>query len=125
VNNCVDITEVWAFLDEKKITIKDLTKVDGPAPHRKDIDPKRKNGPGPFERDPPPDNGNKVPDKKADPGDPPSAKTEREADLALKQAKLFKNEGEELYAAKLKDVVTRYPGTAAAKEAKKLLDGLK
>jgi hypothetical protein len=125
VNNCVDITEVWDFLNEKKITIKDLTKEDGPAPKRKDEEPKRKNGRGPLERDPPPDNGNKEPEKKSDPGDPPSAKAEREADLALKQARLFKNEGEELYAAKLKDVVTKYPGTAAAREAKKLLDGLK
>jgi S1-C subfamily serine protease len=121
VNNCVDIREVWGFLDEKKITIKDLTADDGPVPHRKDPEVKKKNGPGPLVPDPPPE-------KKTDPADPapgaPTAKVEQDADMALRRAKLFKDETDS-YKDRLKNVIDKYPGTRAAAEAKKLLEGLK
>ena len=46
---------------------------------------------------------------------------------ALSRARLFA-EGDDnrpTYINKLKDVIAKFPGTAAAKEAKKALDGLK
>ena len=71
-----------------------------------------------------------TPDKKADPADPPSgapsAADEKAADMLLQQAKVFaKEDDKDYYATKLKNVINKYPGTKAAREAKKLLDGLK
>jgi hypothetical protein len=123
VNNCVDITEVWAFLEERKITIKDLTKEDGPAPKRQEDEAKRKDGPGPRDREATPKKEDRATDPR--PGAPP-ANAEKEAETALRQAKVFKDsEDKEYYANKLKTVISKYPGTKAAEAAKKLLDDMK
>jgi hypothetical protein len=133
VNSFVDVMEVRSFLTEKKIL---LTDDDPPA-----VATTPKVGPGsaktqPKEftpKDPPkgtvPGPG---PDKKVDPTpatDPtgPSAAEEKAAEQLLQRAKLFE-EGDDnraTYISKLKDVVAKYPSTAAGKEAKKKLDALK
>jgi len=145
VNNCVDVTEIRAFLAEKKVTIKEL----GDAASESDtIATKPKVGPGSPGADPKtkpiPGAGNSV---KTTPGagtpgagpttpmpmqpgtgtPPPSAADEAEAAKLLNRANLFKEgeENQEIYKAKLKEVFTKYPGTAAAKTAKSTLDKLK
>ena len=68
----------------------------------------------------------RVPPEKAKKGDPAQAEAERVADEALAKAKLFKDdENQEYYVKKLKDIVSNHPGTAAAREAQKLLNGPK
>ena len=123
VNSFVDCTEVRAFLDEKKITIKDLTdEPDEPKPQPKggqSLDP------GPRKKsDPPAVPG---PDKKVDPpaAPPASPADEKAASAMLQRARLFKDSDQSYFAQKLKDIVAKYPNTEAGKEAKKLLDGLK
>ena len=125
VNSCVDITEVRAFLNEKKITIKELSnepdvvavkpKVGPDAIKPKDVPgvvPPKNDTPGVV---PPKDNGGA-----ANPADEKAA-----ADL-LMRAKVFKDsDDKEYFAGKLKTIVAKYPNTDAGKEAKKLLDGLK
>jgi S1-C subfamily serine protease len=116
VNNCVDVTEVWGFLTEKKITIKDLTgeKEEAPVPKAKyGLDSDRpKTGPTPRKNEDPP---------KAD-----GSADEKAAAELLQRAKLFENEDDKTYfKAKLKAIVAKYSETAAGKEAKKLLDALK
>jgi len=141
VNNCVDVTEVRAFLDQKKVTIKELsTEKDEVAPkdkfgpHSDRVVPK--NGGGTPKKDPPgPGNG-----QSTDPAaggtppkvDPPAAAGPSDADEKaaadlLRRAKVFAADpdSQDEYKAKLKNVTAKYPGTAAAKEAKKILDGLK
>jgi len=57
----------------------------------------------------------------------PSAADEKAASDRLRSAKLFAS-GEDnrpTYISKLKEIVAKWPDTAAGKEAKKLLDGLK
>lgn len=100
----IDVSEVKNYLDEKKIIIKskDATLT---------TDPKK----GP-----------------ADPKDPtPVPKVvsadEKAASALLSAAKAYSKD-EELrakYIAKLTEIVTKHPGTAAAAEAKRLLNGLK
>jgi hypothetical protein len=104
VNNCVDVTEVWGLLNQKKITIKDLTgeNPEGPKPT--------------FNTPPKPDH----PARGA-----PSPEDEKKADAILRSARLFKDSDEEYYKGKLKAIVSKYPETAAGKEAKKLLDAPK
>jgi S1-C subfamily serine protease len=132
VNSCVDITEVWGFLSEKKITIKDLSAEKGPPdattpdkgvkPLPKSDNPLVPKGDNPPKTDTP-ETG------KTGPGlaPPPSADEEKAADMLLRRAQLFA-EGEdnrEIYKKKLQEVITKHPGTAAAKDAKKKLDSLK
>jgi len=132
VNSCVDITEVWGFLNEKKVTIKDLTNEKGPpeattkdktvTPLPKGDNPTLSKADNPPKKDTP-ETG------KTGPGlaPPPSAEDEKAAAQMLARANLFK-EGEDnrtIYQTKLKEVITKYPGTAAAKDAKKALDALK
>ena len=127
VNAFVDVMEVRKFLFEKKITIKELAD-DGPDPKFGDGVPKEKGAKpkGPFEKEEPREDVKpKEKGKDADPKEgSPSAKDEKDADMALQQAKLFKEEDKEYYASKLKTVISKYPGTRAAKEAKKLLDAI-
>jgi RNA polymerase sigma factor (sigma-70 family) len=122
VNYGIDVAEVWAFLKEKKVTIKDLT--------GEKAEPKK----DPKSENPPPATGTENPPK-ADrpPGEgggaapAPAAEDERMARLMLSRARLFA-EGDDdraTYIAKLKDVINKYPGTQAARDAKKLLDRLK
>jgi S1-C subfamily serine protease len=119
VNNCVDVTEVLAFLNEKKITIKDLTdeKDEGPKPKPKvgpdSIKPK-------FDAPPKKENGKENPPKEG------SSADEKEAASMLQRANVFKDdEDKTYYKDKLKAIVAKYPDTAAGKEAKKLLDAVK
>jgi S1-C subfamily serine protease len=106
VGHFVDVTEVRSLLEQHKITIKELS--DEPDPPGK-VNPKLKTPPKKEET------------KKDDPND------EEAAAAKLKRAKLF-GSSEDLrteYVAKLKEIVAKWPTTAAGKEAKKLLDGLK
>jgi len=132
VNRFVDVEEVRAFLKEKKIILKD------DAGTKEEIhQPPKKGGPviktpdaaTPPAKDPPKTVVN-PPEKKADPAvETPAVSPEAEKSAAqlLQRANLFKDGEDNLpvYKAKLKEVFTKYPGTAAAKEAKKILDGLK
>jgi len=124
VNSCVDVTEVWAFLAEKKVTIKILsTEPDKPEPAPKIGPTKPKTPPKtdtPPAVTPPPKNGEAPP-----PAAGPTAEDEKKASELLQKAKLFKDDDKDYFAGKLKDIIAKYPATAAGKEAKKLLDGLK
>jgi len=135
VNMFVDVEEVRAFLKEKKIQIKDdagsMDEKHQPpkkgAPQIKPADPVKPTTPDP--KSVPDPKLSTTPDKKADPAETPAASPEAEKTAAqlLQRANLFK-EGEDnqpLYKSKLKEIITKYPGTTAAKEAKKILDGLK
>jgi hypothetical protein len=126
VHGAIDVTEVRAFLAGKKVTIKEfdrLVPLPWPPPGP-DLRPPMPRNPqrGPPDVQPPP----------APEGDPPrdtgpSAEDERAAAQLLSRAKLFA-EGDDnrpTYIIKLKDVVAKYPKTAAAKEAQKALDVLK
>jgi len=133
VNLFVDVSEVWGFLKEKKIELKQNERppepkgpdkkygIDGHKPKKDTIVPEPKT-------DAP---GTTPPAKKADPtpdpATPPAASPEDEKKAAelLSQAKLFEDDDKEYFAAKLKKIVAQYPATAAGKEAKKLLDALK
>jgi hypothetical protein len=138
VNGFVDVTEVRGFLAEKKITIKELSdEKDAPVTTAKA-------GPGailPKHTDPGTSPEKKVdpgtspmpPDKKADPAPAvptatgPTTEDEKAAARELLRANLFA-EGDDnrpTYIAKLKDVIAKYPGTAAAKDAQKKLNALK
>jgi S1-C subfamily serine protease len=112
VNLFVDVTEVRAFLTEKKITFKELS--DEP-------DPK------PGETESPKDKGTATPPKGSGDAVAPSDADEKAAASMLSRAKIFA-EGDEnraTYIEKLKAIIKQFPATKAAKEAKKLLDAAK
>lgn len=133
VNAFVDVMEVRKFLFEKKITIKEED--DGTPPPKFDEGPKEKRpkAKGPLDKDvpeTPPEKGVTPPEGKGSAVDPgpgaPTAKQEQDAKMALARAKVFAAEGDnDYYGKKLKEVIEKFPGTQAAKEAKKLLDALK
>lgn len=131
VNSCVDVTEVRAFLKEKKIVLpndgpeekvatkpkhgldSDRPKVDTPHPS-----PPSGTSPGPKAGTAP------VPDPAA--AGAASPEDEKAASAMLQRAKLFADgDDKSYYAKKLQEVITKHPTTTAAKEAKKLLDALK
>jgi S1-C subfamily serine protease len=124
VSQCIDIIEVRGFLKEKKIVLSD----DGPKESPK-TKPKIGLDSDRPKIDPPPKKENRTenppkPDRPAGRG--PSPEDERVATVLLQRAKLFQDdEDRAYYKSKLKRVIEQYPGTAAAKEAQKLLDGLK
>jgi RNA polymerase sigma factor (sigma-70 family) len=95
----IDVTEVRAFLREKKITIKEPS--DEPDPKTGTV---RKG------------------DNTSTSGD-----DERAAAAKLRSAKLFANNEEfrDVYIKKLKEVIATWPNTEAGKEAKKLFDKVK
>jgi S1-C subfamily serine protease len=130
VNSCVDITEVRAFLSEKKIVLPN----DGPEEKvatrpkhgldsdRHKIDPQP--GKTPPSGTPPAPKVDAVPVAVPAPG-AASPEDEKTASAMLQRAKVFKDdEDRTYYKTKLKDIVAKYPTTTAGKEAKKLLDGL-
>jgi S1-C subfamily serine protease len=138
VNGFVDVTEVRAFLAEKKITIKELSEETDAAA----TTPKA--GPGAIvpKKDMLTTTPKKdatatttAPEKKTDPAPGagtatatgPTAEDEKAAALALSRARLFSNSDDDrpTYINKLKEVVAKFPGTAAAKDAQKKLDALK
>jgi len=136
VNGFVDVTEVRAFLAEKKITIKELSnEPDVPLPKPKvgpgGIVPKHVD-PGTTPKADPPGSPTPPDKKAADPGTPPpaagpTAEDEKAAAQALRRANLFADgdDNRTTYMDKLKDVIAKYPGTAAAKDAQKKLNALK
>lgn len=111
VSNFVDVSEVKAFLKENKIDVK-------VTPPEK-VPPKTMIEPKPKETMPP--------KEEPKPKDAPSPAAEKAAADALRLTKLLANsdENRDKYIDKLQDILKKYPGTAAAKEAKRLLDGLK
>ena len=120
VNLFVDVTEVRAFLTEKKITFKELS--DEPDPKPEEVVKPKDDG----HDDSPKDNGTAAKPKETT-APVPTAADEQAAASSLRRAKLFA-EGEENrkhYIDKLKAIVKQYPNTVAGKEAKKLLDALK
>jgi Trypsin-like peptidase domain len=123
VNFFVDVTEVRAFLTQKKIAIKesdDEPKLDKIVPKKDDTTPiKKKDDTAPIKTDPKKDNTDTTPAA--------SEADEKAAAARLASAKLFKDgdENREVYKSKLNAIIKQYPNTAAAKDAKKLLDGLK
>ena len=117
----LDVTEVRAFLAEKKIAIKE------PPASTDAMERQDKREPGPDLRPPiTPDRGD-LP--KAEPRirGMPTPEQELAADKALRVAQLFSqgDENRDTYVVRLKQVIAKYPGTAAAKAAQRALDGLK
>ncbi len=101
----IDVSEVKGFLDQKKIVIKEKDATLVTDPKKGPADPK----------------GVTTPPAKEGSAD------EKAASALFSAAKAYAKD-EELrakYIAKLTEIVTKYPATAAAKEAKRLLDGLK
>lgn len=138
VNLFVDITEVRAFLNEKKITIKELSDEPDPKGHepKKDL---KKDSATPTTT-PPKDSATTPPKKDA--GTPPATtapkdqstgppapdeKAEKAAADLLHRAGVFANDpdNKEYYMGRLREIIKKYPGTVAAKEAQKKLDSLK
>lgn len=128
VNNFVDVTEIWALLKEQKIKVKEPP--DEPEPKKEEpktsvvpITPKtaRVDPPAKKEETAP------LPPPKTEDVTAPSAADEKAAADKLKNAKLFANgdDNRETFIAKLTEIVKKWPNTAAGKEAKKLLGGLK
>jgi S1-C subfamily serine protease len=135
VNFFVDVTEVWALLAEKKIKIKELAvepaeKTDDKADRKKN--PLVESKPEPKKDGVvatlPKENGTATPPPVAK-DTPPAASAADETIAAnkLRSAKLFSGteEQKDVYIQKLKEIVAKYPATAAGKEAKKLLDAIK
>jgi S1-C subfamily serine protease len=116
VNFFIDVTEVRALLKEKNIKIKELTpEPETPAVDKKDTVPPKKDGPG----------GPSVPPKKEGAAAAPvvNEKAENEAAELLRRANLFKDDTDQkdYYHSRLKEVIKKYPGTKAAKEAESRL----
>ncbi len=115
ISKFIDISEVYAMLQTKKITLSETTTVVATLP--KDppkVDPKT---------DP-------KTDPKVDPKDPPKkdpvpvlSEEDKRADLMLKVAKGLRDEGAKRD--KLMDVIRLFPNSPAAKEAKKILATIK
>jgi S1-C subfamily serine protease len=124
VNLFVDVSEVRAFLTEKKITIKEGDGSKPAVPDKKDPKKDDRKTPG----TPPKDNGNTTPPKDKDTaaGEPTEA-DEKAAASMLSRAKLFAegDENRKTYIEKLNAIIKQFPATKAAKDAKKLLDAAK
>jgi Trypsin-like peptidase domain len=127
VNNFVDVSEVRALLNEKKIAIKELSDEPDPKVEVAKKDPKKTDSldPGPGKTPPAKDPVATTPPTK-DPAAAASPEDEKAASDLLRRAKFFMNgeENRETYMGKLKDIVRKYPATTAAKDAKKLLSAL-
>jgi S1-C subfamily serine protease len=125
VNLFVDVTEVRAFLKQKAITIKESDDEPGKVVPKKGDDTGKP--------DPKKDNTNTAakgptpPAKDTDTTAAPSEADEKAAASLLSRAKLFAegDENRKTYMDKLNAIIKQYPNTVAAKDAKKLLDGLK
>jgi S1-C subfamily serine protease len=115
MSHCIDVTEVWAFLNEKKVVIKDLT--DGKDEPKKD--PKSGDIPPAKEK-----GAERPPKSDRPPGSAPSAADEKAAADLLKRAAIFANipDDKDYYMGRLREIIKKYPGTAAAKEAQKKLN---
>jgi hypothetical protein len=138
VNHFVDVTEVRAFLAEKKIQIKDLSDEPDPKEVAKKDPPKKDSTTGTDTVKTPPvttpekkkdETAAGTPPDKKDEGtaNAPSAADEKAADELLRRAGIFANDpdNQEYYKGKLREVIKKYPGTAAAKKAQEKLSALK
>ena len=121
ISNFVDISEVRALLKQKNLIIDEGAAGDSTVP--KKVPTVIDVGPGVKPRDP----GTTL-----TPGKVPVPAVDKEMEktalAALNRAKTFYGKEEEdrpKFAAKLKDILSKYPQTTAAKEAKTILDGLK
>lgn len=112
VSHFVDVSEVKTFLKENKIEVK----VTAPTPKKETPKETPKDTP---KKDPPKDTPK--------PKDAPSPQAEKGASDALRLAKLLagNEDSRDKYKEKLQDIIKKYPGTTGAKEAQRLLDGLK
>ena len=123
VNMFVDVTEVRAFLKQKSITIhesddepKAEPKLDKHTPEK--TVPKKVDA-TPIKTDPP--------KKEVETPAGASEADEKAAADMLKRSGVFANDPDQkdYYMKRLQEITKKYPGTAAAKEAQKKLDGLK
>ena len=106
VNGFIDVEEVRAFLRDNNLEVEELTP---PEPGTGVVvEPKKGTGPAPK--------------KELTPGVASEA-DEKAAAAALRAAKSFgeSEDGRALYLRRLEELIKKYPATAAAKEAKKLL----
>jgi len=117
ISNFVDISEVHAYLSEKKLKIKEASPETDPK-----TAPKTATVPKPVEE---PKTDIPVPKKEAGPATSPVQ--EKEATELLRRSKLFSmgDDNRPIYMAKLQEIIKKFPGTEAAKEAKKIIDNLK
>jgi hypothetical protein len=125
VNKFIDVEEVRAFLNDKKLTIKELS--DEPSPKKDTVISTQPKKDTVVTTPPKKDNGGTVtPPKKDDTPPAASPADERDATNLLRRAGLFKDgdDNRPTYVRKLKEIIAKYPTTAAGKQAKKLLDGL-
>jgi S1-C subfamily serine protease len=108
----IEVTEVRAFLAEKKI------KIDEPPLPKGEPD---------LDRRPPRSPDRDIPEAERPKGSTPTAADERAAAELLKRGKLFSDgeDNRQTYIAKLRQLIAKYPGTAAARAAQRTLDGLK
>jgi S1-C subfamily serine protease len=107
VNAFIDVEEVRAFMKEKNVVIEELTPPEGDEPSPGN--PKKDAGPAP---------------KKELTPTGASDVEEKAARTLLDQAKKLADDDDNLKALRnrrLEDLIKKYPGTAAAKEAQKLL----
>jgi Trypsin-like peptidase domain len=124
VNHFIDVTEVRALLNEQKIKIKELAPETDDKSDSADSAKTPKKDPGGAEAGGPKKDvgGTEAGAPKKEPKGP-SAEDEKAADLVLRRARLFENDevNKDRYISLLKEVLKKYPGTAAAKEADKRL----
>src|SRR5262249_31187933 len=115
VNHFIEVSEVRALLKEQKIKIKELIPETEDKPEKKD-EPKLSDSAKPS-LTPKTDLGGTeaVAPKKEPKG--PTAADEKEADGILRRARLFANDedNKDRYISLLKEILKKYPGTAAAK----------
>ncbi len=117
VSSFVDISEVHAYLSEKKLKIKELSP---------ETDPKAGPKPGtiPKQAEEPKKD---IPEPKKEAGLATTSVQEQEATELLRRSKLFSmgDDNRKIYLAKLQEIIKNFPGTEAARDAKQILDGLK
>jgi len=111
VGNFIDVTEVRAYLKEQKIAIKETS-----------------NEPDPVTAEEPPAKGTGAnPPKKEASASEVTPAQEKDASELLRRSRLFATGDDKrpTYIEKLNEIIKKYPATAAAKEAKKIIDSLK
>jgi S1-C subfamily serine protease len=131
VNFFVDVSEIRGLLNEKKIQIKELS--DEPDPKGTEVKKGPKKDAATTTVDTPPKDTVVTTPKKdvdtlpKDQGTGPSAADEKAAADLLHRAGIFANDpdNKEYYLGRLREIIKKYPGTEAAKDAQKKLDAQK
>jgi len=131
VNFFIDVSEVRAFLNEKKLTIKESGIEPKADPKVDKVVPKKDDATA-VKKEPVKDNGSDSASKGATPPGKETTPAASEADEKaaadlLKRSGVFANDpdNKEYYTKRLREIIQKYPGTAAAKEAQKKLDALR